>query len=128
METKLVYNSDLHFEHQQWNRELAFWKDELKSFQNRLDELVTRWTDDQVLAKLGQFQNQFNIHKNKIDEFKDDIHAHELTISKHFEANENAIDRIHFKHHVKFREQMETQRDIYNDLKKRFFKFLSKYM
>jgi hypothetical protein len=128
METKTIYNSDLHFEHQQWNKELAFWKDELKSFQNRLDELVIRWTDHEVLAKLDQFQNHFNIHKNKIDEFKENIHAHELNISKHFEANKNAIDRVHFKQHSKFREQIETQRDIYNDLKKRFFKFLSKYM
>lgn len=128
MEKTPIYNSDLHFEHQQWNRELEFWEDELKSFQNRLDELVTRWTDDKVLAELGQFQNNFLIHKGKINEYKEDIHAHELNISRHFEANKNVIDRIHFKQHAKFREQMETQRDIYNDLKKRFFKFLSKYM
>lgn len=90
--------------------------------------MVTRWTDDKILAELSQYQNNFLIHKNKINEFKEDIHAHELNISRHFEANENVIDRVHFEQHVKFRERMEDQRDIYNDLKKRFYRFLSKYI
>lgn len=39
---KVIYNEDQHFEHKQWNSELAFWEDELKSFKNRLSELVNR--------------------------------------------------------------------------------------
>ncbi|MFD0863781.1 hypothetical protein ACFQ1M_16315 [Sungkyunkwania multivorans] len=128
METTTVYNEDLHFEHVQWNKELAFWEDELKSFQNRLDELVQRWTDDRVLAELGQYQNQFIIHKEKIDELKEEIEAHELSIAEHLKKSENVIDRVHYRYHLAFRERMETQRDIYSDLKRRFFDFLSKYM
>ena len=52
MEKEVIYNTDLHFEHQQWWSELAFWEDELKSFNNRLSELVTRWSDKEVLAQL----------------------------------------------------------------------------
>jgi hypothetical protein len=33
---EVIFNEDLHFEHQQWRSELAFWEDELKSFKNRL--------------------------------------------------------------------------------------------
>ena len=128
METKPVYNSDLHFEHQQWERELEFWEDELKSFQNRLDELVNRWTDEKVLAELSEFQNQFFIHGNKIGYLKERIHEHELNISRHLKDNEDVINRLHFEHHLKMRESMETQREMYCDLKKRFFRFLSKYM
>ncbi len=128
METKAMYNSDLHFEHQQWEKELEFWEDELRSFQNRLDELVNRWTDEKVLAELSEFQNQFFIHKSKIEEFKEKIHEHELNISKHLEAQENVINRLHFEHHKKIREGIETERGIYHDLKKKFFRFLSKYM
>ena len=29
---EVLYNEDLHFEHRQWQSELAFWEDELKSF------------------------------------------------------------------------------------------------
>ncbi len=128
METKPIYNEDIHFEHQQWEKELEFWEDELRSFQNRLDELVNRWTDKTVLAELDQFQNKFLIHNRKIDDLKEEIHAHELNIAEHLKANENVLDRVHYKHHLNFRDKMENQRDIYTDLKKQFFKFLSKYM
>lgn len=128
MEKQVIDNSDLHFEHIQWKRELLFWEDEIKSFQNRLDEIVNRWTNDDVLVELGQFQNNFMIHKNKILEFKEAIDAHENDIAHHLSMNEDAIDRVHYKYHVAFRDKMETQRNIYNDLKKRFFTFLSKYM
>ena len=50
MEKQVLFNSDLHLEHVQWNRELSFWEDELKSFNKRLEELVVRWTDKEVLA------------------------------------------------------------------------------
>ena len=36
---EIVYNENLHFEHENWKSELAFWEDELKSFTNRLSEL-----------------------------------------------------------------------------------------
>ncbi|UOB17938.1 hypothetical protein [Abyssalbus ytuae] len=128
MKTQVIDNSDLHFEHVHWKKELLFWEDEIRSFQNRLDEIVEKWTDDKVLAELGQFQNNFTIHKNKIDELKDEIDSHEHSMAIHLKANENVIDRVHYKYHIEFRDKMETQRKIYNDLKKRFFTFLSKYM
>ena len=128
MKTATIYNSDLHFEHKQWSRELLFWEDELKSFQNRLDELVVRWTDDRVLAELGQYQNQFTIHKNKINDLKEDIDLREHKLFEHLKENEGSMDRVYLKFHLDLRKRMETQRDIYNDLKYRFFRFLSKYM
>lgn len=128
MATQVIYNSDLHFEHMQWKKELLFWKDEIKSFQNRLDEIVNRWTDDKILAELGQFQNNFTIHNNKISELVNKIDTHEHNISVHFEANENCIDRVHLKYHEAFRDKLVTHRIIYNELKHKFFSFLTKYM
>ena len=52
MKNELIYNVDLHFEHENWQRELNFWEDELKSFRIRLEELVLRWTDQDVLAEI----------------------------------------------------------------------------
>jgi len=40
----------------------------------------------------------------------------------------DALDITLVKKHVEFRNKMETQRKIYADLKKDFFRFLSKYM
>jgi len=105
METQVVYNSDLHFEHRLWKNELLFWKDEIKSFQNK-----------------------FIIHNNKIEEFLDKIDAHELNIAKHYEIHQNVIDLPDLKSHNEFRLKMESERGIYDQLKKEFFKFLSRYM
>ena len=51
MKNEIIFNSDLYFEHKQWRRELFFWEDELRSFNNRLKELVNRWTDEEILAQ-----------------------------------------------------------------------------
>ncbi|WCO02898.1 hypothetical protein [Psychroserpens ponticola] len=128
MKTQVVQNSDLHFEHKQWENELLFWRDEMKSFQNRLDELVLRWTDKEVLKKLDYFQNRFIINNNIMEEMMNSINTHEHNISKHDELHEDSLDRIYFKEHLEFRDKIENQRHMYTDLKKEFFTFLTKYM
>lgn len=128
MESKVIFNSDLHFEHMQWKKELLFWKDEIRSFQNRLNEIVERWTDNKILAELGQFQNNFTIHTDKINKFLEDIDSHEHNIAGHFKANENVIDRVHLKYHEAFRDKLNVQRNIYNDLKHKYYIFMGKYL
>lgn len=128
MEKEVFYNSDLHFEHKQWKRELFFWRDELKSFQKRLTELVTRWTDKEVLAQLDHYQNQFLIQEKRINELQENIDVHENNIAAHSEKGEDVLETTLVKNHIEFRNNMDTQRHIYSDLKKEFFRFLSKYM
>ncbi len=128
MEKQLIFNSDLHFEHNQWRSELDFWEDELKSFKNRLEELVNRWTDKEVLAQLEHFQNSFIRHGEIIDILQHDINAHETNMSSLDAKGENALNKDLVKTHLEFRNRMETHRHIYANLKKDFFKFLSKYM
>jgi hypothetical protein len=128
MERDVIFNSDLHFEHKQWRRELLFWEDELKSLRNRLNELVMRWTDKEVLAQLEHYQNQFIIQENAINELDDHINLHETNISEHFKKGEDVLDLQMIKQHMEFRNQMDTQRNLYSELKSNFFRFLSKYM
>lgn len=124
----LVNNANLHFEHKSWLNEIAFWMDEIKSFQNRMDEIESRWSDDMVLAELGQFQNQMMIHTSRIDQLRDEIRAHEHSIAENIDELNEAVDRVGFRYHLDMREKMETERVMFHDLKKRFFSFLSKYM
>ena len=128
MDNKVIFNSDLHFEHLQWIKELLFWIDEIKSFQNRLEEIFQKWTDSMVLAELGQFRNNFKVHLKKINKYLAAIQEHEHDMANHFKENENVIDRVHLKHHESFRDKMDAQRLRYNELKHNYYKFLSKYM
>jgi cysteinyl-tRNA synthetase len=128
MESKVIYNSDLHFEHKHWRSELAFWEDELKSFKNRLEELVSRLTNKGALAQLEHYQNAFIRHREVIDMLQHDINVHETDMSNHYLKNEDVVNTALVKKHVEFRNRMEIQRHIYADLKKEFFRFLTKYM
>ena len=128
MENKIIFNSDLSFEHKQWRRELFFWEDELKSFKNRLRELVVRWTNKDMLAQLEHFQNQFIIQEEVIDVFQDDINIHETDIARYSKKGIDALNQNLVIKHIEFRNRMEVQRLIYSDLKKEFYKFLTKYM
>ena len=128
MEANVIFNSDLHFEHSQWQNEILFWKDEIQTFQNRLDELTNRWTDKKVLEQLDEFGKSFIVHKKHFDDYLEEINGHELNIAKHYEIHQNVIDIPDLKRHNEFREVMAMERSIYNELKKEFFKLISKYM
>ena len=130
MESKkeIIHNEVMHFEHRQWQSELAFWEDELKSFNNRLSELVTRWTKKEVLKDLEHYQNEFIVHGGVIDDMLEDIEKHENSIAGSAKSGKESMNVALVKEHLEFRKRIETQRQIYADLKKDFFKFLSKYM
>lgn len=127
MKTAVIYDSDLHFEHRQWKRELDFWEDELKSFNNRLDDLVEMYDNKEVLEKLEHYQNEFILHSNVIEDLQEAIEEHEANIAEHSKAIKPSLDVAMVKKHIEFRKKMEDERQIYADLKKEFFQFLTKY-
>ncbi|TLP74256.1 hypothetical protein [Maribacter sp. ACAM166] len=128
MEKEIIYNSNLHFEHKQWQSELAFWEDELKTFKNRLSELITRWTAKDILVKLEHYQNEFILHGGVLEDLQEEIEEHETRIAGQSLMGKDALDIAIVEKHLKFRNKIETQRQIYEDLKKEFFRFLNKYM
>ncbi len=123
-----VYLSDLHFEHKQWNSELMFWKDEIPTFENRLEEIVARYTSKDVLAKLEHFQNQLILHKDAIAILIKEIKKHEKELIQYAKDHPVAIDHVKFDDHSDLRGDMDTQRSMYSDMKKDFFDFVSKSM
>ena len=128
METLVTINSDLHFEHVQWKSELAFWNDELKTFNHRLEELVVRWTAKDVLKELEHYQNQFIIHSDVLDDLNHEINVHETAMSEADLRNDATVHSNDLSTHLEFRRKMETERTMYAELKKNFYRFLSKYM
>jgi hypothetical protein len=119
---------DLHFEHQQWVKELKFYKDELPVFQKRLDEIASRYTNKEVLKELDHFQNQILIHSNALDELIHEVNVHEAELAKYAEEHPIAIDHVLFHSHAPFRERIETNRQMVAELKRDFYKYVSKWM
>jgi len=118
--SKAIYLSDLHFEHKLWINQLAFCQDELVIYERRLGELVNKYTDTDVLAKLEQFQNQFIRQKEVIDQLLHAVNGHEQELSRYAAEHPVAIDHVHFKDHAGLRDRMDSFNDIYADLKKNF--------
>jgi len=123
-----VYLSDLHFEHNQWSRELKFWEDEIKTYTKRLEEVVQRYTSNEIRAKIEHFQNQFVLHHQVIDVLKKDVKKHEKIIAEQANHKLIAIEHIHFEDHKSVRDRMDIQRKIYSELKTEYFEFLTKTM
>jgi hypothetical protein len=128
MKEELIFNPDLHFEHENWNRELDFWQDELESFQNRLNELVARQYDKDMYANIEKFQNQLNIHEGVMNSIRNQIQMHESNIADHYRKNEDSMNREMVKKHLEIRNRMENQRDIISEMKKNLFSFLTEYL
>lgn len=128
MKEELIFNPDLHFEHENWNRELDFWQDELESFQNRLNELVARHYDKDMYANIEKFQNQLNIHEGVMNSIRNQIQMHESNIADHYRKNEDSMNREMVKKHLEIRNRMENQRDIISEMKKNLFSFLTEYL
>jgi|SRR5690606_31625053 len=124
MEKPILYNSNREFEHQQWKGEIAFWKEELKSFNIKLSEFITRWGEKEVLDKIGDYQKQFIFHGGVIEDLLEALEQQEVFIMAQSDAGKLKKDTELVKKHKSFRNRMETQREIYAELKKDVFRFL----
>ena len=118
----------LHFEHEKWKSELNFYQDELMSYRNRLEEVSARYTDQEVLRELEQFQNQFILQNEVIDILIHDINEHENILVNNVKENPVASDHRLFGDHGGLRDRMETFLKIYSELKPEFMRYLTKYM
>lgn len=123
-----LHIDDLHFEHAQWMRELKFYKDELKFFTDRLEEVAARYTSMEVLKDLEQFQNKLLIESNILDELIHDINEHEHYLASFAIKNPVAIDHVVFEDHAPLRDRIERNRELQNEFKKNYLRFLSKWL
>ena len=126
--TKKLRLSALHFEHELWSMEVNFFKDELKLYQKWLEEVASKNTHEDVLKQVEHFQNQFIIQKNQLSVLKHQIKAHEQWLSGYAAERPVAIDHASFADHAVMRENVETSKKLYTDLKLEFKRFLEERM
>lgn len=126
IDKKPIFISDLHFEHKLWTSELLFWQDEIGTFKHRLEELVERFEDNEIMAKVEKYQNQFIRHREVIDTLKHDINAAEHTLAVYAVDHPDDVNKEFFGDHASLRDRMETQRKLYGEVKTNFLNFLRK--
>lgn len=114
----------LHFEHKLWDNELKFFADEIAIFEHRLEEMVKRHDNGEVLARLEQFQNKFIRQRAVLEEIMHDIKIHEQTITGLLKAGFSTPDHK-VKDHTFLRDRMDSFRKLYLELKTEFYKFMA---
>ena len=103
-----------------WMRMLEFYKEENIFFKTRLSEVVDHEADKDFLALAEQFQNQFIIKDDFIDELRHDINAMEVTVK---ENKTTPGIKLEIKHN-KLRNGMEYLEKSFTQLKKEFNGYL----
>ncbi len=126
MENTKKYLHELHNEHREFNSQLDFVVDELKTYTHRLEEVVAANNKQEILQKVEHFQNQFIRHKEVIDELKSMIHHSEKGLAQIAEENNVATDHRKTDDHAELRNQMESFNKIYSELKTEYLAFLAK--
>ena len=74
--------TQLHHQAVDWERELNFYRDELKILKSRLEEVVTKNTDKEILAQAEHFQNKFIILGEQISVMQHDLNIRNDSINK----------------------------------------------
>lgn len=114
-----------HFEHKIWMNELNFFEDEVKIYEHQLEELVKK-DNREMMPQLEHFQNSFIRQKEVLDQLKHDIHEHERKIAGILANVTNLSDQVK-QDHEDARDQVETFKKIFNELKGEYLQFLRKY-
>ena len=119
----------LHLEYQLWVRELVFYKEEIKIFEDHLEALNNKNTKNTVRAQVEHFQNQFVLQKEVIDTLKHNLNISEKQLASFvYDMSGMGLESIKMDNHPKLREDMITFRKLYKELKQDFRRFESEWM
>ena len=109
-------------------RSLDFYKQELKYLQKRLADIVKRNTNSEILAQSEQFQNQFIITKDNLDELSQTNKAQLKAVEKHIKQKPTHLEERTIDVSAKFSQSIHNAEKDFAAMKLRFNKFLAKYL
>jgi subtilase family serine protease len=117
---------ELHFDHELWLIEMAFWKQEIEVLDKYLAAVNASYSDTVVRAEVEHFQNQFIIQLNFINSLKNDVKAQEALISLlEKDISNKKLQQKKADDEYDIRDRMLTNQKLYVELKQSFKKWLS---
>ncbi len=127
MEQKINYLSDLEFNLDTWKRELKFHRDEMDTFQEKLEEVAARKNlDKQALIDLESFQNKILRERKVISDLLHKIRKKRLTL-KTADINEPLDGRL-YREQIPLRDEMRTYIRLHYDLKEAMMDFFTQWL
>jgi len=105
---------------------LKFWDEEINSFTKRLEEVVERYNDNEIRAKIEHFQNRFLLNHQAINKQIKEVNKHEKILARYAEHHMSTLENTPVHDHASLRELMQVQRAMYAELKSEYYSFLTK--
>jgi len=115
MQAKVSYLSDLKFNLETWRRELKFHYNEMDTFQEKLEEIVSREYNPKALKPLESFQNRIMIEKNAISKLAHRCKSKMGNISR-VNYSEDIDGRLQYEQNT-LRDDMKTYIRLHYELK-----------
>lgn len=109
-------------------RALDFYLDELKIFQERLEEISGANTGLTVSIEIEHFQNLFIIHQEQIQELRHQMNENLRSIALETSASSGFLDSPLLDENIRLNEQFLQEEKIFKDMKTTFYTFASKWM
>ena len=122
-----VYVKDLNFDHELWDNEMKFYRNELEIFEHRLEQDVVRLNDRDALRELEHFQNQFIRQNEVLDILNKKVRKNRKNVTRLSEEGKIADDLDAVKNYVALRDEFEIFEKIYYNLKRKFVDFNHKH-
>ncbi len=124
-----ISSLELYLEHELWTKELNYWRDELKVLEKYLTEINEKNTPHVLWVEVEHFQNQFIRHREVVHELRHELSKHENIVKDlASDLEEEEVQDKKLELHEVIREQVDTGRKIYSELKDEFRSWLAKRM
>jgi hypothetical protein len=123
MKTKLF---DQHGEHIEWINRLAFYNDEIRIMQNRIEEIIRKNTSKEIAMEVEHFQNQLLIQAHNIRDLRHRILSAETRVRESILTNPVASDHRQAEDHKEERELFDAFEKNFHNLWQKFKTFSAK--
>jgi hypothetical protein len=107
---------------------LTFYEQEIDILKKRLQEIASKNTGHEVSEGIEHFQNQFIIHKEKIDELKHAFHSNLHGIEVQLFETTAFADEDLLEINEQLFDQYLTEEKLLNELRHEFLRFAAKWM
>ena len=113
-------------DHNLWLKSLEFYKDEIRIFQKRLEEVSNKNNSPEINSQVEHFQNQFIVQRNNIDEIRHDVHHYTDELGSDIQQHPDQVNNHLLEEKKSLKEKYEDFERVMNGLRHEFNEFVAK--
>jgi hypothetical protein len=119
---------EVHFWNRVWRNQIAFYFQELKIFQERLEHIAASNPSKEIHIPIEQFQNRFIIQRNELDKIE---HLVNITEDQAVQSGKMHVRRIDYLSSEQFSEiknSMQQYEKLFKEMREDFYNFISRWV